>query len=43
MHTAHYGDTFHGNDEDQIIGWADSAFKGKGKERTAADIVFSFA
>jgi hypothetical protein len=33
MHTAHFEVTFHGNDEDRIIGWADSAFNSGEGER----------
>ena len=33
MHTAHSGVTFHGNDEDQLIGWAGSAFNSGEGER----------
>ena len=41
MHTAHFGVTFHGNDEDRIIGWADSAFNsGEGERKNCYGYCF---
>ena len=43
MHTAHSGVTFHGSDEEEIIGWAKvPSTQEKEKERTATDIDVKF-
>ena len=41
LHTAQYGVTFRGNDDDQIIGWADSAFNsGEGERKNCYGYCF---
>ena len=41
LHTAQYGVTFYGNDSDQIIGWADSAFNsGEGERKNCFGYCF---
>ena len=41
LHTAQYGVTFYGNDNDQIIGWADSAFNsGEGERKNCFGYCF---
>ena len=41
MHTAHFGVTFRGDDEDRIIGWADSAFNsGEGERKNCFGYCF---
>ena len=41
LNTAQYGVTFHGNDDDQIYGWADSAFNsGEGERKNCYGYCF---